>query len=144
MTDPIADMLTRIRNSLAVKKTEVLIPYSNKKLKIAEILAKQGFVKKIETLSIKSTKEDVLDSRFKQIKVTLKYDKNGHPFINNLKRISKPGCRIYATKDKIPKVLEGGGIIIISTSSGLTTGSDARIKGVGGELICEIRKKITN
>lgn len=133
MTDPIADMLTRIRNSLAVKKTEVVLPYSKIKFALAKILEKEGWIKKTEIFGLEKEKKE-----FKQIKVILKYKDDNQPKIRVIKRISKPGCRIYVKKDKISKVLNGMGINILSTSQGLMTGQEAKEKGLGGELVCEI------
>ena len=127
MTDPIADMLTRMRNALAVKKREVVLPYSKIKLKIAELLEKNGYIESFSTIK----------NGFEEIVIVLKY-KEGRPGITHLQRISKPGCRIYATKDKLPYVLNGMGTAIISTSSGLMTLREARQQGCGGEIICEI------
>jgi len=127
MTDPIADMLTRMRNALAVKKPEVILPYSKIKLKIAELLAKNGYIESFSTIK----------NGFEEIVVVLKY-KDGKPCLSHMQRVSKPGCRIYATKDKLPYVLNGMGTAIISTSSGLMTLREARQQGCGGEIICEI------
>ena len=109
-TDPIADMLTRIRNANSAKKQVVDIPASNMKKAIAEILVEQGYIKSFE--EIKDEKQGV-------IRVTLKYDENGQKVISGLKRISKPGLRIYVNKDELPRVLNGLGIAIISTSKGI-------------------------
>jgi len=133
MTDPIADMLTRIRNSLAVKKTEVVLPYSKIKFALAKILEKEKWIKKAEIFGLEKEKKDL-----KQIKIILKYRDNNQPTISTIKRISKSGCRIYVKKDKISKVLNGLGINILSTSQGLMTGQEAKEKGLGGELVCEI------
>ena len=124
MTDPIADMLTRIRNAMAVNKPDVVLPLSKVKLKIAEILAKEKYIEKFE-------KKD------NDISITLKY-KNRQPAISHLKRISKPGCRIYADFNNLPIILDNLGIAIISTSSGLMTNNEAWKKKIGGEVICEI------
>ena len=133
MTDPIADMLTRIRNALAVKKERVILPYSKIKFEIAKVLEKEKWIQRVEVISL-----DKIKSEFKQIKITLKYKEGGEPSIKVIKRVSRPGCRIYVKKDKIPKVLNGFGINILSTSQGLVTGQQAREKGLGGELICEL------
>jgi small subunit ribosomal protein S8 len=126
--DPIADMLTRIRNASRVKKSEVVFPFSKIKFNIAKILEKEGFVGKVE----RKGKDDG------EISVSLKYKENRQPIIASLKRISKPGCRIYVTKDELPKVLGGLGIAIISTSQGVMTNKEARKNGLGGEVLCEI------
>jgi len=136
MIDPIADMLTRIRNASAVRKSEVVLPMSKIKLGIAKILEQEGWVGKIENLKEPSQKNKNLS--FDKIKINLLYDKNGKSVINSLKRISTPGRRIYANKNELPKVLNNLGIAIISTSSGLMTNKEAKKKGVGGEIICEI------
>jgi small subunit ribosomal protein S8 len=128
-TDPIADMLTRIRNANSAKKQVVDIPASNMKKAIAEILVEQGYIKSFE--EIKDEKQGV-------IRVTLKYDENGQKVISGLKRISKPGLRIYVNKDELPRVLNGLGIAIISTSKGLKTDKDARAEGLGGEVVAYV------
>lgn len=127
MTDPIADMLTRIRNAYKVRRAVVTFPYSKLKLKICEILVREGYVQAVEVTS------DVL----KQITITLKYV-GRQPSISELKRISKPGSRTYVQAASIGKVLNGYGVSIFSTSKGLLTGTEARAAKVGGELICEI------
>ena len=128
-TDPIADMLTRIRNANTSKHKTVDIPASNMKLGIAEILYKEGYIKSYEEI-----KNDTQGT----IRVSLKYDEKGNRVIDGLKRISKPGLRVYASKDKLPKVLNGLGIAIISTSKGLKTDKEAREIGVGGEVLAYI------
>jgi len=131
MTDPIADMLTRVRNALAVNKKEVVLPYSNIKFNIAELLVKEGYAERTEKT------QDVLTG-FDQIKLVLKYEGRRQPKIKHIKRVSKPGCRIYAKKDEMPYVLNNLGIAVISTSKGLMTNKRARKDGFGGEIICEI------
>ncbi len=126
MTDPIADMLTRIRNGYTVRKSEVTMPFSNIKLAIAEILVREGYLEKAE----KST-----DGR--QLVVTLKYV-NKTAVVHEINRLSKPGNRCYVGKDKIKEVLNGFGISIISTPRGLMTNREARAAALGGELICEV------
>lgn len=138
MTDPIADMLTRIRNIVAVKKTEVVLPYSKIKYELAKILEKENWIDKVETIILGEKEENAKRAVFKQIKIILKYDDQGQPLIKHLRRISRPGLRVYVRKDKIPSILSGLGLAILSTSQGLMTGQQARIKGLGGELICEI------
>ena len=127
MSDPIADMLTRIRNANTAKHDTVDIPSSKMKVAIAEILEKEGYISKYEIVD---------DGNFKAIHVTLKYgaDKN-EKIISGLKRISKPGLRVYAGKDKIPYVLGGLGIAILSTSQGIVTDRQARKLEVGGEVL---------
>jgi len=128
MTDPITDMLNRIRNAQAVNHPTVDIPFSKIKFQIAQILAREGFVEKVEKKGRKTRKI---------IRITLKYI-DGIPFISGLKRISKPGQRIYLSKGKIKKVKGGYGIAIISTSKGLMTDKEARKAKIGGEVICEV------
>ena len=126
MTDPIADMLTRIRNAQLAKKSEVVIPYSRIKVKIAEILNHRGYIGKL-----------FIDKENHEFSIELKYlDKK--PAIRNLKKVSTPGCRVYVTKDNIPKVLNGFGLAILSTSKGVLTDAEAKKVKIGGELICEI------
>ncbi len=132
--DPIADMLTRIRNALAVRKQDVVLPMSKMKYEIAKILEKEGWVYKVEVIKNKSKK----GSNFDELRIILKYKKSGKPAITCLKRVSKPGLRVYVTKDKLPKVLNNMGIAIISTSAGIMTNKEARRNGIGGEVICEI------
>lgn len=127
MTDPIADMLTRIRNASLVGKKEVSLPYSKIKMGIANILIKNGYVEKAE--EVKDKKPYIL--------LTLKYH-NGIPAINSIKRVSKPGHRIYIKNSDIKPVLSGFGFAILSTPKGLLTNLEAKKEQVGGELICEI------
>ena len=129
VTDPIADMLTRIRNALNVKHENVSIPASNEKRAIAKILLEEGYI---------SSFEEVENEGHKNIVVTLKYDEIGDSVIQGLKRISKPGLRIYAQKDKLPKVISGLGIAIISTNKGIVTDREARKLGVGGEVLAYV------
>lgn len=128
-TDPIADMLTRIRNANSSKHKTVDVPSSKMKLSIAEILYKEGYIKAFEEIS---------DENQGIIRITLKYDEKGKRVIDGLKRISKPGLRVYANKEELPKVLNGLGIAIISTSQGLKTDKEARQLGVGGEVLAYI------
>lgn len=128
MTDPIADMLTRIRNGLQARHEVVEIPANKEKLAIAKILKNEGFITDFKL------EGDVK----KTITVTLKYGPNGEKVISGLKRISKPGLRVYAKVDSIPRVLNGLGIAIISTSTGLMTDKEAKAKHVGGEVLAYI------
>ncbi len=128
-TDPIADMLTRIRNANSAKFKTVDIPASKMKKSIAEILFNEGYIKSYEEIN---------DSNQGIIRVSLKYTDKGQKVISGLKRISKPGLRIYAAKDELPKVLNGLGIALISTSKGIMTDKDARKAGVGGEVLAYI------
>ena len=125
-TDPIADMLTRIRNGLTARLASVSVPASKEKLTIANILVKEGYV---------VSAEEVEENNRKNIVITLKYDENGDGVIQGLKRISKPGLRVYAGVDKLPQVISGLGIAIISTNKGILTDKQARAAGVGGEVL---------
>lgn len=129
ITDPIADMLTRIRNAQMVKKSEVLVPFSKIKFEIAKILKHENYVINVEKSE---------EAQFPQIKITLKYDEENQPAINTIKRISSPGQRVYASKSNLGNVLNNYGLAIISTSVGLMTSKEAKRKGIGGEVICEI------
>ena len=128
-TDPIADMLTRIRNANTAKHSTVDIPASNMKKAIAQILLDEGYIKSFE--EIKDEKQGI-------IRVTLKYDENGKRVISGLKRISKPGLRIYVSKTELPQVLNGLGIALVSTSKGIKTDKDARKEGLGGEVLAYV------
>lgn len=129
ITDPIADMLTRIRNALVAKHETVDVPASNMKLAIAEILLNEGYIKSY------TVSEEGVE---KMMTIVLKYGPNKQRVITGLKRVSKPGLRVYARKDKLPKVLNGLGIAIISTSRGIMTDREARKEGVGGEVLAYI------
>ena len=127
MSDPIADMLTRIRNANTAKHDTVDVPSSKMTLAIADILVKEGFIKKYDVVE---------DGNFKTIRITLKYGKDkNEKIISGIKRISKPGLRIYANKEDMPKVLGGLGVAIISTNQGVITDKQARELGVGGEVL---------
>lgn len=129
MTDPIADFLTRIRNANMVMHEKVEIPASKTKKALAEILKREGFVKDYEYIE---------DGKQGIIRIYLKYGSNKERVITGIKRISKPGLRVYCKKDEIPKVLGGLGIAIISTSQGIMTDKEARKIGLGGEVICYV------
>ena len=130
MTDPIADMLTRIRNGYQAKKTTVdVAPYSKVKAEIARILKSEGYIDNYATVG---------DGIEKKLVVTLKYGANDEKVIKGIKRISKPGLRVYAKGDQLPKVLNGLGVAIISTSEGMMTDREARKKHVGGEVIAYV------
>ena len=129
ITDPIADMLTRIRNANTSKHSSVDVPASNMKKAIAQILVDEGYIKSFEEIN---------DNKQGIIRVTLKYDENGKRVISGLKRISKPGLRIYVNKEEIPQVLNGLGIALISTSKGIKTDKNARAEGLGGEVLAYI------
>ena len=128
-TDPIADMLTRIRNANSAKHKTVDVPSSKMKTAIAEILFKEGYIKSFELIN---------DENQGTIRITLKYDEKGARVIDGIKRISKPGLRVYANKEELPKVLNGLGTAIISTSQGLKTDKEAREAGIGGEVLAYI------
>ncbi|KRM68282.1 30S ribosomal protein S8 [Apilactobacillus ozensis] len=129
MTDPIADFLTRIRNANMVRHESVEVPASKIKRNIAEILKREGFVRDVEYID---------DDKQGVIRVFLKYGKNNEQVISGLKRISKPGLRSYVKSDSVPKVLNGLGIAIISTSEGVITDKEARAKKIGGEVLAYI------
>jgi small subunit ribosomal protein S8 len=129
MTDPIADMLTRIRNANSARHDNVEMPFSRMKLSIAEILKREGYIAGYEVV-----KGDSFDA----LKLSLKYGPNREQLINGIKRISKPGLRVYSKKTDVPRVLGGLGIAIISTSSGVITDREAREKNVGGEVLAYV------
>mgnify|MGYP001003265945 FL=1 len=128
-TDPIADMLTRIRNANSARHTTVEIPASKVKLAIAQILLDEGYIKSFEKIE---------DGKQGMIQVTLKYDEKGKRVISGLKRISKPGLRIYVSCEELPQVLNGLGIALVSTSKGIKTDRDARREGLGGEVLAYV------
>lgn len=136
MIDPIADMLTRIRNASAVSKHEVVLPMSKIKFEIAKILKNEGWIENAEVL--KTGKGRKATTVFDELKIVLKYKKNGRSAITSIKRISKPGLKIYANKETLPRVLNNMGIAILSTPQGLMTNKEARKKGLGGEVLCEV------
>ena len=128
MTDPIADMLTRIRNANTAKHDKVDVPSSKMKLAIAKILLDEGYIKSYELVE---------NGKFNDIRITLKYGASkNEKIISGLQRISKPGLRVYANKEELPKVLGGLGVAIISTNKGVITDKEARKLGVGGEVLC--------
>ena len=128
MTDPIADMLTRIRNANTAKHDTVDVPSSKMKLAIAKILLDEGYIKSYELVE---------NGKFNDIRITLKYGSSkNEKIISGLQRISKPGLRVYANKEELPKVLGGLGVAIISTNKGVITDKEARKLGVGGEVLC--------
>lgn len=129
LTDPIADMLTRIRNALMVKKRDVNMPSSRIKVEIAKILKEEGYIKNFKVID--DNKQGILN-------ITLKYNEKSESVISGLRRVSRPGCRIYCNKGSIPKVLDGLGIVILSTSDGIATGKKCEEDGVGGEVLCYI------
>lgn len=129
MTDPIADMLTRMRNALAARHQKVDIPLSKMKLEIARILKEEGFINSYKVIG---------EGVHRSIRIYLRYGPNGEEVISHLERVSKPGCRVYVKSDRIPKVLGGLGICILSTSRGLMTDAQARRARIGGELLCKV------
>ena len=129
LTDPIADFLTRIKNAVAVKKKEVNIPSSRLKVEIAKVLKEEGYIKNYRVIDDK--KQGILS-------ITLKYTENRQSVITGLKRASRPGCRVYCKTDSIPKVLNGLGIVILSTSQGIATGKKCEELGLGGEILCYV------
>ena len=129
MTDPIADLLTRIRNANDAKHANVEIPASNIKFEIAKILKEEGFIKNVDYIN--NDKQNI-------VKLDLKYGPNNEKVITGLKRISKPGLRIYAKSDEVPRVLNGLGIALVSTSEGVVTDKVARAKNIGGEVLAYV------
>ncbi|KGR79727.1 30S ribosomal protein S8 [Ureibacillus manganicus] len=129
MSDPIADMLTRIRNANMVRHEKLEVPASNLKKQIAEILKREGFIRDVEYVE---------DNKQGIIRIFLKYGKDNERVITGLKRISKPGLRVYAKTNEVPKVLNGLGIALVSTSQGVVTDKEARAKQVGGEILAYI------
>jgi len=129
MTDPIADMLTRIRNAIMASYDTVEVPSSKMKINIVKVLKFEGYIRNYKI--VKESKQDI-------VVIYLKYSEDKSPVIKGLKKISKPSCRIYSRCKKIPKVLNGLGINIISTSKGVMTDREARKMGLGGEIICSV------
>ncbi|MCX8228764.1 MAG: 30S ribosomal protein S8 [Planctomycetota bacterium] len=130
MTDPIADMLTRIRNSIMVGKTEVSMPTSRLKSNIALVLKDEGFIQTVESVSVDGPRDN--------LRIELKYTQDGESVIHELSRISKPGCRVYAGASEAPVVRNGLGVSILSTSKGVMSGRKAAELGVGGEVLCTV------
>jgi small subunit ribosomal protein S8 len=128
-TDPIADLLTRIRNASRINKREVSIPSSKLKVEVAKILKEEGYIRNFKVID--DNKQGILN-------IALKYTDDNQSVISGLRRISRPGCRLYCTRDSIPKVLDGLGIAVISTSRGMLTGKRCQDLGVGGEILCYI------
>lgn len=129
MTDPIADMLTRIRNAITARKAKVIMPSSKMKVRIAEVLKDEGFV------GVVSSEED---DKQGLLHIELRYDNNNHNAIQGIRRVSKPGQRTYARHTGLPRVRSGLGIAILTTSKGVMTEREARKQGLGGELLCEV------
>ncbi len=129
MTDPIADMLTRIRNAMQVSHTSVSMPSSKLKVQLAKLLKEEGFI---------TDYSEKVEGKFKVLEITLKYDAKNKPVITKLERISKPGLRSYSKAKNLPKVLGGMGIAVVSTSKGLLTDRKARKENLGGEVLCYV------
>jgi len=129
VSDPIADMLTRIRNAVMVRHDSVLVPSSRMKLSIAKVLKEEGFIGSYEVIRGKP---------HRTIKIYLKYSDKNQPVLSGLERVSKPGLRVYAGRNEIPRVSGGLGVAILSTSKGVTTGQRAWRQGLGGELLCYV------
>jgi len=129
MTDPIADMLTRIRNAVRARHPRVEIPHSNIKMAIAGILKSEGYIGGVASVE---------KGKFKSIRITLRYDDEGTPILSGIEMVSRPGRRIYAGSQEIPPVMGGLGLSIVSTPKGVLSGRDARKAGVGGEIVCHV------
>jgi len=129
MSDPIADMLTRVRNGIIASFDTVDVPSSKLKINIAKILKSEGFIKNYKVIA---------DKKQGLIRIFLKYDESGEPVIGGLKRVSRSSCRVFAKKDKVPMVLNGFGINVLSTSKGVMTDKQARKLGIGGEILCSV------
>jgi small subunit ribosomal protein S8 len=129
LTDPIADMLTRIRNAVLVKKRDVSMPSSWIKVEIAKILKEEGYIRNFKVID---------DNKQGMLTITLKYMEGNRNVISGLQKISKPGCRIFCKRDSIPKVLDGLGIAVVSTSKGILTGKRCDELGIGGEVLCYV------
>jgi small subunit ribosomal protein S8 len=127
--DSIADFLTRIRNGITTKKKEVNVPSSRLKVEVAKILKEEGYIKNFKVID---------DSKQGVLNVSLKYGEDGASVISGLKRVSKPGCRVYCTRDSVPKVLDGLGLVIVSTSKGVLSGRKCEELGAGGEVLCSV------
>lgn len=128
MTDPIADMLTRLRNAALAHKAEVMLPYSRLKHEIANVLARESFLTKVEKL----------EGPLPQLRLILKYRSNGKPYLKHVRRVSVPSRRVYVTRESLPRVLNDYGIAVISSSRGILTNKEARKAKIGGELLLEI------
>jgi small subunit ribosomal protein S8 len=128
-TDAISDLLTRIRNALVVKHTQVIAPSSKMKVAIAQVLREEGYIQGFDVTK---------DRPQPMLRIWLKYTEDGEPAITSLKRVSKPGCRIYAGKQELPRVKSGMGVAILSTSKGIMTDNKARRLGIGGEVLCHV------
>jgi len=130
MTDPISDMLTRMRNALMSRHVRTEMPASSIKVQIAKILKEEGYIDNFKILEEEGS--------HRRLVVDLRYGPGGEAVLSGLERVSRPGCRVYAPKDKLPKVLGGIGLAIVSTSKGVMTGDDARQRRLGGEVLCKV------
>ncbi|MFZ2493028.1 MAG: 30S ribosomal protein S8 [Thermoanaerobaculia bacterium] len=130
MTDPIADMLTRIRNGIQARHERIELPSSKLKVEIARILKSEGFISNFKVVD-----EDKIQAT---LRVYLKYSDGGEPVIHGIERVSRPGRRVYRAKDELPRVLGGLGLAIVSTSKGVLSGADAAKIGIGGEVLCQV------
>ncbi|KKU47871.1 30S ribosomal protein S8 [Candidatus Uhrbacteria bacterium RIFCSPLOWO2_12_FULL_46_10] len=146
MTDPIADMLTRIRNAILARKSEVVVPFSGIKQDLAKILVKEGYLVGVEKIndalatawSLHTSRRVAKRGRGDILRLTLKYDSTGQSALRHLERVSKPSRRVYVSKNELPVVLSGLGVAIISTSQGLFTNKQAKRLKIGGEVLCEV------
>ncbi|MBI4049720.1 MAG: 30S ribosomal protein S8 [Candidatus Doudnabacteria bacterium] len=129
MTDPVSDMLTRIRNGYSARKAEVVVPYSKFKHSLASALLESGWIKNLQVKT---------EGSFKSLLIALKYDEQGEPILSGISRVSRPGQRIYRKNSDLPKVMGGLGTVIVSTSKGIMTDATARKQKIGGEIICQI------
>jgi small subunit ribosomal protein S8 len=129
ITDPVADMLTRMRNAIAVRQNYVVMPTSRLKQAIAQVLKDEGYISRFEVIRA---------GRFPALRIYFKYAEDKEPVLRELHRISKPGCRVYTKSDNIPWVKSGFGTVILSTPRGVLSGQEARRLGVGGEVLCEV------
>jgi small subunit ribosomal protein S8 len=129
MTDPIADMLTRIRNAVRIERASVEIPVSQEKIGIADVLQREGYIWDYEVTG---------EAPHRVLKVNLKYGPSGERVIQTIKRVSKPGCRRYSAAKDLPEVLQGLGISVVSTSKGILSSREAKAQGVGGEVLCTL------
>ena len=129
VTDPVSDLLTRVRNAISARHEKTDVPSSRFKVELARILKDEGYIKNFKVMD---------DRGGSLLRLYLKYDDTGNPVIHGLTRSSKPGRRLYAGKDELPEVLGGLGVAIVSTSQGLLTGNDAKKRGVGGEVVCTV------
>lgn len=130
LTDPIADMLTRIRNAVAIERPVVDIPSSQEKIGLAQVLQREGYIWDFEVIE---------DKPVSHLRINLKYGPNGERVIQEIKRVSKPGCRVYRKAKELPVILQGLGITVLSTSQGILSNREAVSKGIGGEVLCSVQ-----